>query len=210
MIEDTYDNLAIGRNEGGLSDLYARAIHYLLLSETRSTFDIEHEKPTATREKSFANVLIRAGEKPIITQDYLTRIQNAIITSPFSREATYRFRQNWLEDAAGMVSFLPHPPEGLLETMTGWESYVNAEQGIDLIAKIAGASFGLVYIHPFMDGNGRLHRFMLHDLLKRTGLQNNQAILPISATWLKTIPEYLDVLKGFSEPTTSLALHARG
>jgi Fic family protein len=34
------------------------------------------------------------------------------------------------------------------------------EKGIDLSLKIACSAFGFVYLHPFMDGNGRLHRFM--------------------------------------------------
>ena len=36
-------------------------------------------------------------------------------------------------------------------------------------------------LHPFVDGNGRLHRLLFHNVLRRRGLTPDQVILPVSA-----------------------------
>lgn len=191
--------------------LYDRAIQYLYLSETKSSFAIEHEVPNANKEERFVQILRRAGETSVVSEDYLVAIQNAVVRDDFSKEASYRTRQNWLEDRLGRISFLPHPVEGLRETMAGWEAFVNdTERGVDPLVKTACGAFGFVYLHPFMDGNGRLHRFMIHHLLAQTGQVPEGMIIPVSAVIMKHIQEYLDVLNGFSKPATQLWNYLRG
>jgi hypothetical protein len=189
----------------GVGEIYERAIQYLYLSETKSSFAIEREIPGAGKEERFVRILQRAGEVRDLTEDRLVEIQNAAVRDAFSREAGYRHRQNWLEDAAGRISFLPHPPKWLRETMEGWEAFVNdTSRGVDPLVKAACASFGLVYLHPFMDGNGRVHRFVAHHVLVHSGLAATDMIIPISAVIKKQIPAYLDVLSAFSRPVTAL------
>lgn len=193
------------------SGLYDRAIQYLYLSETKSSFAIENEIPSANREERFVQILRRAGETPAVSEDYLVAIQNAVVRDDFSKEASYRTRQNWLEDRLGRITFLPHPPDGLRETMIAWEAFVNdAGRGVDPLVKTACGAFGFVYLHPFMDGNGRLHRFMIHHLLAQTSQVPEGMIIPVSAVIMNHIPEYLDVLKGFSKPATHLWNYLRG
>jgi len=43
------------------------------------------------------------------------------------------------------------------------------------------AAFGFVYIHPLADGNGRVHRFLINDILRRDGAVRDPMILPISS-----------------------------
>jgi len=38
-----------------------------------------------------------------------------------------------------------------------------------------------VYIHPLADGNGRVHRFLINDLLRRDGVVKDPLILPVSS-----------------------------
>lgn len=192
------------------SGLYDRAIQYLYLSETRSSFAIEHEAPSASKEERFVQILRRSGELSVISEDSLVAIQNAVVRDDFSREASYRTRQNWLEDRLGRIAFLPHPVHGLRETMAGWEAFVNdRERGIDPLVKAACGAFGFVYLHPFMDGNGRLHRFMIHHLLAQSGLIPGGMVIPVSAVIMKHIPEYRDVLDAFSAPVTRLWSYRR-
>ncbi len=33
---------------------------------------------------------------------------------------------------------------------------------VDAVCAAAAAAFGFVFIHPFEDGNGRIHRFLIH------------------------------------------------
>ena len=47
-------------------------------------------------------------------------LQNAVVRDVYSQEASYRTRQNWLEDATGRVTFFPVPQAELARAMRGW------------------------------------------------------------------------------------------
>ncbi|KAG0162172.1 hypothetical protein DFQ30_002880 [Apophysomyces sp. BC1015] len=186
--------------------LYARAVSYLYLSETRSSFDIEREKPSADRQERFVQALRHASETAIVTQEWLVELQNAIVRNVFSQEASYRTKQNWLEDGTRRITFFPPPPDELWRVMAAWERLVNDVDGrcTNTLVKAACAAFGFVYLHPFLDGNGRIHRFLIHHVLNSIRRLPGGAIIPISAVILRREADYLDVLKGFSGPTTRL------
>lgn len=63
----------------------------------------------------------------------------------------------------------------------------------------AVASFSFVFIHPFMDGNGRLHRFIIHDMLERFGFTPPGIIIPVSAVMLRDRRAYDEALERFSK-----------
>lgn len=71
------------------------------------------------------------------------------------------------------------------------------------------AAFGFVYLHPFMDGNGRLHRFLIHHVLTHSGLLPTGTVVPVSAVILKNVPACLEVLAEFSQPVTRLWRYVR-
>lgn len=186
-------------------ELYDRAVHYFYLSETRGSYAIERETPSAGKQERFVQLLRKAGEPLAVDEDWLVGLQNAVVRDGYSQEAAYRGRQNWLEESTGRITFFPPPPDELRRAMAGWESFVNDESRCqDVLVRAACAAFGFVYLHPFMDGNGRLHRFLIHHALARSGLLPPGTILPVSAVVLKHIPAYLAVLTAFSKPVTSL------
>ena len=43
------------------------------------------------------------------------------------------------------------------------------------------AAFAFVYIHPMADGNGRVHRFLINDILRKDGVVAEPVILSVSA-----------------------------
>jgi hypothetical protein len=191
--------------------LYERAVNYLYLSETRSSYAIERETPSSDKQERFVQLLRRVGESTAVNEDWLVSLQNAIVRDVFSQEASYRTTQNWLEDAAGRVTFFPPPPEDLRRAMAGWETFVNdASRCDDTLVKAACAAFGFVYLHPFLDGNGRLHRFLIQHVLAPSSPLKGGALVPVSAVILKNIPEYLSVLSDFSRPVTQLWQYQRG
>ncbi|USX20367.1 hypothetical protein NHH82_31830 [Oxalobacteraceae bacterium OTU3REALA1] len=53
---------------------------------------------------------------------------------------------------------------------------------------------------PFEDGNGRIHRFLIHDFLGRDGFVPAGMVLPISAYMLHHPEEYDQVLESYSKP----------
>lgn len=186
-------------------DLYARAVQYLYLSETRGNYAIERETPSASKQERFIQLLRKAGEPAKVDENWLVGLQNTVVRDIYSQEASYRTQQNWLEDSTGRITFFPPAPAELSGVMAGWESFVNdTTRCQDVLVKAACAAFGFVYLHPFMDGNGRLHRFLIHHALARSGLLPKEAILPVSAVILKHVPEYHQVLTAFSRPVTAL------
>ncbi|MDO9597305.1 MAG: Fic family protein [Azoarcus sp.] len=192
--------------------LYERALSYLYLSETRSSFEIEREKPSSDKQERFVRLLRRASETSKLTEDWLVSLQNTVVRDVFSQEASYRTRQNWLEDATGRITFFTAPTEDLRRVMAGWETFINDNGRLcsDALVKAACAAFGFVYLHPFLDGNGRLHRFLIHHVLTHSGTLPGGTVVPVSAVILKHIPEYLKVLAGFSGPVTQLWEYIRG
>jgi hypothetical protein len=205
FLESLMDKLAAISADSQATGSYDRAIQYLYLSETRGNFAIERETPSANKEERFVQILRQSVEIQNLTEERLVTIQNEAVRDVYSQEASYRVRQNWLENHAGRITFLPHPTEELRETMAGWEAFVNDDQrGIEPLIKAACASFGFVYLHPFMDGNGRLHRFVIHHVLARSGLAPPDLVVPVSAVIMKHIQEYHAVLTEFSKPVTQL------
>jgi Fic/DOC family len=69
--------------------------------------------------------------------------------------------------------------------------------------RVAVLSFGVVYIHPMSDGNDRISRFLINDVLRRDRAIPAPFILPVSATITSTIINrrgYDQVLELFSRP----------
>jgi hypothetical protein len=63
-------------------------------------------------------------------------------------------------------------------------------------------AFAFVYIHPFADGNGRVHRLLVNDTLLRDGIVPQGVILPISSTIVKSSSRrggYQNVLDSLSQ-----------
>lgn len=71
---------------------------------------------------------------------------------------------------------------------------------IDPVVAAASIAFGFVYIHPFMDGNGRIHRYLIHDVLAKAGFTPRGIVLPVSAVILTNLDDYIATLEHFSRP----------
>jgi Fic family protein len=82
--------------------------------------------------------------------------------------------------------------EGMLEFARG------AAARLDAVVAAAVLAFGFVYIHPFEDGNGRLHRYLIHHVLARRHFHPPGIVFPISAAILDEIVAYGQVLESYS------------
>jgi hypothetical protein len=65
-------------------------------------------------------------------------------------------------------------------------------------------AYGFVFLHPFEDGNGRIHRFLIHNILARHGFTTPGIMFPVSAAMLNNPNEYDQSLEAFSKPVMSL------
>lgn len=79
-----------------------------------------------------------------------------------------------------------------------------SQSAVDPLVLAGVASFGFVFIHPFMDGNGRLSRFLLHQVLCQSGQLPDGFLLPVSVAMKRHEDEYLSALNTFSRPARQL------
>jgi hypothetical protein len=74
----------------------------------------------------------------------------------------------------------------------------HAAPQLDPVIAASVLAFGFVYIHPFEDGNGRLHRYLIHHVLTERGFNPAGVVFPVSAVILERIEYYGWVLKDYS------------
>jgi Fic family protein len=185
-----------------------RALNWAYLSETEGSFAIEGEAPTHDKATAFAALLRRAHEQRPLTEELLVEWQNAAISNPFDKAVQFRTEQNRLQrdvpGAAG-VTYVPPEPELAAGLMNGLMQLANQRpEGLDALVHAAVVSFAFVFIHPFMDGNGRLSRFLIHHCLGQSGRLPPQFLLPISVAMKRHEAEYLQALTAFSQPARQL------
>lgn len=185
----------------GMTD---RALRWAYLHETEDSFAIEREAPTEDKARRFIALLHQAHDGPALSEDHLVELQNAAVSGLHVKAVQFRREQNWLRGpargAAG-VTYVPPPPDLVPEMMDEWMAFANAAPTlIDPIVAAAIASFGFVFIHPFMDGNGRLSRFLFHQALCRSGRLSKGALLPVSVAMKRHEDDYLAVLQRYSRP----------
>lgn len=103
-------------------------------------------------------------------------------------------------DFSEQVHFVCPKPEDVEDLMTGWMKSVEriTGSGIDAVAAAAATAFGFVFIHPFEDGNGRIHRFLIHHVLAKLKFTPPELLFPVSAVMLRNAAAYSKVLEEFS------------
>ncbi len=185
--------------------LLQRAAGYLYLNETKSSYALEGERPTADREERFVEVLARAGEASVVDKGGLVELQRRIVQDPRFAANDWRTIQNYVGrtrmDYSEEVAYPCPKPEDLETLMSSWTEMFKKIQHADrtdAVTLAACASFGFVYIHPFEDGNGRIHRFIIHHALARLGYTTEGVIFPVSAAILRRRREYEQVLDTIS------------
>ena len=182
-----------------------RALAWAYLHETEDSYAIENEKPSEDKARAFIQLLHQAHEGRLLTEGYLAELQSSTVTNPLDKAVQFRTGQNWLRGpgrgSAG-VSYVPPWPDLALELMDEWMAFANVVPlHIDPIVAASIASFGFVFIHPFMDGNGRLSRFLFHKALCTSGKLGKGLLLPVSVAMKRNEADYLAVLQGYSKQT---------
>ena len=194
-------------------DLLRRAAAYLYLKETQSSFEVERETPSPSRAQRFADLLRQADTKTPLTEDRLAELQQAVVDPRF-HEFTWRRQQNWVGRDHGyrkQIDFVPPRSQDVPVLMAGllkladesrnWNLEQNKDEArIDPVILATLIAFGFIFIHPFMDGNGRIHRYLIHEVLANTGFTPRGIILPVSAVILANLDNYIEALETFSRP----------
>jgi len=189
-------------------DLVRRALGYLYTKETRSSFDIEHVKPSPARTERFIAQLKLAERDDFLTKVKLVDLQGRIVDPRF-RNDDYRTTQNYVGSLVGLrqvVHFVCPQPGDVPDLMEGLAAAHQRleESGLHPVVHAALIAYGFVFVHPFDDGNGRIHRFLIHNVLARRGLTPEGMIFPVSAVMLKDPAAYDASLEAFSKPLGAL------
>jgi hypothetical protein len=191
-------------------DVLARAAAFLLLKDSKASYAIEGERPPQNRAQRWGKAIGQAGQKTL-KQDELLRLQQVVIDNPRFVEMGWRTKEGFVGEH-DRTTGIPIPEhisarskdlkvliEGIVELNALLE-----KSDYDPILAAAAIAFGFVFIHPFVDGNGRIHRFLIHDVLIRKGFVSKGIIFPVSAVILERIDEYRQVLEAFSHPRLTL------
>lgn len=170
-------------------NLLLRAAAWMTLRESKASFAIEGEADRSNRVQRFAAVMARRtgqGEPPL-GEEALAALQRDILgersvlkhfgvrQSPVFVGETVRFQE--------VVHYVAPPSADVPAMLEGLRVFLARTQGQSPVMRSAVAAFGFVYIHPLADGNGRVHRFLVNDVLRRDGAIPDPVILPVSA-WI--------------------------
>lgn len=187
-------------------DILLRTSAFLLLKDSKASFTIEGEKPTQNRALRWGKAIGQAGSKPL-SKDELLRLQQIVIENSRFVDMGFRKKGGFVgehdrttgepipEHISARWQDLNTLMDGLLETNKLLEE--NKFHPVMSAAKIA---FGFVYIHPFEDGNGRIHRYLINHILAKMKFTPQGIIFPVSSAILERIDDYRQVLESYSQP----------
>jgi Fic family protein len=180
-----------------------RAVHYLFTKETKSSFAIEGEKPSSERTERFVRALTHAPEFDTSSKAAFVELQNAIVDARYAQK-DWRTGQNYVSETGPnyveLVHFVCPKPGDVGSLMDGWMRMVARveKDRVDAVCTAVLTGFGFVFVHPFEDGNGRIHRFLLHHSLAKLGYTPQGIVFPISAVMLRNLAKYDKALTAFS------------
>ncbi|GMT43298.1 MAG: cell division protein Fic [bacterium] len=190
-------------------ELLRRALSYLYSKETKSSFEIEHIKPNASRTEKSITSLELAEKEDFCEKERLIELQNRIVDPRF-KDSDYRINQNYIGQTVSyqkeIIHFICPKPENLPELMNGLiSSHKRMKEGkVSPVIHAAAIAYGFVFLHPFEDGNGRIHRFLIHNILSIQGMVPRGLMFPVSAVMLKNPADYDASLEAFSRPLLQL------
>jgi len=167
---------------------------------------IQGENPKSKRAARWGQAIGQAGLNELTIRELL-RLQQIVIENT-------RFVQMGFRKQGGFVgehdrnTGAPFPDhisarwqdlEQLMEGLLATNQLLQKDE-IDPVIAAAKIAFGFVFIHPLEDGNGRIHRYLIHHILASKGFTPQGITFPISASILDKIHEYRKVLEAYSHP----------
>jgi len=185
------------------ANVVARAASFLLLADSRASFEIEGEKPPRNRLERWGRAVLQAGKNKL-TLDEIVRLHTVLIEDTRFTRAGLRpdgvFLGERDHEGDPLPEFIGARPDDLQTLMQGLISANErmSEMGLDTVLQAAATAFGFVYIHPFQDGNGRLHRCLIHHVLAERKFTPPGMVFPVSSVMLDRIDEYQALLQSHS------------
>ncbi len=157
--------------------------------------------------ENWGRAIAQAGLYPLTIEELL-RLQKIVIED--SRFVPLGLRQEGgfigVHERATQMPLPDHisarwqdvPP--LIEGMIGAYNRLRQGSETDPVILAAMIAFGFVFIHPFTDGNGRVHRYLIHHILADLDFTPKGIVFPVSAVILERINTYRRILESYSRP----------
>jgi hypothetical protein len=190
------------------AQVIARAASFLLLADSRASFEIEGERAPINRLERWGRAVLEAGKRPL-NQTEIYRLHRILIGDDRFTPIGYREDGVFLGERdhnnEPLPEFIGARHEEVFDLMTALNECNNRlrisdTDDVDPVLQAACIAFGFVYIHPLADGNGRLHRCLIHHVLAERGFTPPGMVFPVSSVMLDRIDDYRNVLQGHSGP----------
>ena len=187
-------------------DVLMRAAAFLLLQDSKASYAIEGETPHHSRAERWASIIGKAGQNSLSKQ-WFEELQREVITDCRFLNMGYRTEGGFI-GTHDRSTGLPIPEhisskgEDVERLMQGIIDTAKSLKAADFPAVLSAAlvGFGFVFIHPFEDGNGRLHRYLIHHILSDMEYTPKGIVFPVSSVILERIVDYRRVLQNYSKP----------
>jgi Fic family protein len=185
-----------------------------------AALDVTAEEVLGNVEAMATAVHIASQNRPLRRDDILA-IRQRLMERTHLAEHAGRMRevQNWIGGSdynPCSASFVPPPPEMVPELIDDLVTFCN-EEDLPAVAQAALAHAQFETIHPFIDGNGRAGRALIHVILRRRGLAN-RVLPPVSLVLDRVGPvradsataQLLDIMPGAPVLTVASAAELVG
>ncbi|MFD2235719.1 Fic family protein [Phaeospirillum tilakii] len=186
---DTQAKELVGRIS---KSVIARAASFLLLADSQASYQIEGERPPRNRLERWMRAVNQSGRYPL-SIDELIRLQHIVVetgrfvTPGLRTEGGFIGPRDGLNDP--LPEFVSARPEDVPNLLAGIldTSRRLAGDDVDAVLHATMIAFGVVFVHPFEDGNGRIHRYLIHHALAERGYTPPGIVFPVSSVILDRI-----------------------
>jgi len=183
--------------------LVTRAAGFLLRADSRASFEIEGERTPRSRLERWGRAVLQAG-KNALTLEEITRLHGVLIEDtrfvfPGLRpDGVFLGERDYRNDP--LPEFIGARPEDLEALCTSMLAANNRmrDAGLDPVLQAAATAFGFIYVHPFQDGNGRVHRLLVHHVLAERKYTPPGMVFPVSSVMQERINDYRRTLQTHS------------
>lgn len=176
----------------------------LLHAEVVRTFSETPSDVTAHEVLNNIDAMVYAvesiGAGDPITPDLLLELHGRLLRGTRLEEygGHFRVEQNWIGGSGYnpcSADFVPPPHELVSDLIADLCQFCNADD-LPAVAQSAIAHAQFETIHPFVDGNGRTGRALIHMVLRRRGIAG-RVLPPVSLVLATLARSYIDGLTAF-------------
>jgi Fic family protein len=191
------------------NSLIRRAASFLLLSDSQASFEIEGERATKNRIENWGKIINEAGRRTLTLHE-IERLHGILLDDSRFMKVGLREEEVFLgdrdRDNFPIPEFIGAKSEDLIPLIEDWIELdkILSIDGVDPILHAVIIAFSFVYIHPLEDGNGRIHRYLIHHVLAQRDFYPKGMIFPISGVILDEIQKYREILVTHTAPLMPL------